>query len=359
MQLPFMTRVAHAAERIWIVVVNYRTAGLVIECLRSIANQFSDLLRVHVIVVDNASGGASISRLQAGIASEGWCGWVSLHQLDRNIGYAGGNNIGIGFALADALSVQYILLLNPDTILHSAAIQHLMDFMDTHPRVGIVGSGLETADGTVERSAHEAPSPLRELREGAQLGFLDRVLMGDSEMTHTGSACHECDWVSGASFMVRREVFEQIGLLDDNYFLYFEEVDFCFRARQAGWEVWHVPESRVTHFEGSSTGIRNTELRRPKYWFESRRRYFTKHHGIHGLFLADCLWAVGKFSLQLRRVMRLGQGGKRRDPRGFAFDLLTGDLHALFKRSLWAIHFGRRRNRPAGSSASRPTPKRG
>jgi hypothetical protein len=145
-----------------------------------------------------------------------------------------------------------------------------------------------------------------------------------------------CEWVSGASLMLRRGVIEAIGLLDEGFFLYFEEVDYCLRARQAGWEVWYVPESRVVHFEGASTGIRTASRRRPSYWFASRRRFFAKHYGIAGLVAADALWAVGHASLRARRTLGLGRGGDIPDPPGIAKDLLWGDLQALVRGKVLA-----------------------
>jgi GT2 family glycosyltransferase len=172
---------------------------------------------------------------------------------------------------------------------------------------------------------------LGELESGAHLGILSRALIRYMVTPPMQVTVHECDWVSGASLMVRREVFEQIGLLDEGYFLYFEEADFCSRARKAGWQVWFVPESRVVHLEGAATGIQQTARRRPPYWYNSRRRYFIKHFGVTGLILADALWMVGRTSLVLRRLLRLGSGGDGLgDPKWFAFDLLWGDLRFLF-----------------------------
>src|SRR5277367_5597369 len=95
------------------------------------------------------------------------------------------------------------------------------------------------------------------------------------------AAAHRTDWVNGASMMVRREVFDSIGLMDEKFFLYYEETDFCLRALEAGWPTWTVPSSRVVHLEGQSTGATGAIAKRkrvPKYWFDSRRRYFRKHH---------------------------------------------------------------------------------
>ena len=209
--------------------------------------------------------------------------------------------------------------------------------MDSHQRVGIAGSRLENAEGGAECSAHNALSPLGELESGARLGILSRALHHYAVSPPMREAAHECDWVSGASLIVRREVFDEIGLLDEGYFLYFEEADFCLRAQKAGWKIWFVPESRVVHFEGASTGIRNIVCRRPRYWYDSRRRYFVKHFGVLGLILADALWAVGRTSLTLHRLLQLGSGGIEQDPRWFAFDLLWGDLRSFFTGKIWEI----------------------
>lgn len=326
------------AGSVWIVIVNYRTADLAVDCLRSIAGQIAGLPNFHTVVVDNASGNGSVERLTRTIDREGWQGWVSALPLDRNGGFAFGNNAGIVKALRSTSRVDYVMLLNPDTIVRSGSIRALVDFMDAHQRVGIAGSRLENAEEGAECSAHNAFSPLGELESGARLGLLSRVLQRYAVSPPVQDAAHECDWVSGASLIVRREVFDEIGELDEGYFLYFEEVDFCLRAQKAGWKIWFVPDSRVVHFEGASTGIQDAVQRRPQYWYDSRRRYFVKHYGVLGLILADTLWAVGRTSLALRRMLRLGSGGNEQDPKWFAFDLLWGDLRSLLAGKLWEIN---------------------
>ncbi len=323
--------------RVWIVIVNYRTAELAVDCLQSIAGQIAALPEGRVVVVDNASGDGSVEKLRSAIDRKGWTGWVSVLARDRNGGFAFGNNAGIIEALQSTSHVEYVMLLNPDTIVDGGAIHALVDFMDSHERVGIAGSRLESAGGGGEVSAHNSPSPLGELQSGAQLAVLSRILHRYVVSPPMQESAHECNWVSGASLIVRREVFENIGLLDEGYFLYFEEVDFCLRARKAGWQIWFVPESRVVHFEGVSTGIQNTARRRPGYWYDSRRRYFVKYFGVTGLILADALWATGRISLALRRMLWLGSGGTDRDPKWFAFDLLWGDLRCLLTGKLWKI----------------------
>jgi hypothetical protein len=134
---------------------------------------------------------------------------------------------------------------------------------------------------------------------------------------------------------MRREVLEQVGLMDDNYFLYFEEADFCWRAKRAGWEVWYVPQSRVMHLEGASTGINAEATRRASYWYDSRRRFFVKHYGVAGLVLADMFWTVGRATYQLRCLLRLC--ARAPDPKWFMFDLLWGDLRAILNGQAWSV----------------------
>jgi N-acetylglucosaminyl-diphospho-decaprenol L-rhamnosyltransferase len=321
------------AGAVWVVIVNYRTAGLAIDCLRSIAAHVSVLPRLQALLVDNASGDGSAQTIRAAIAGEGWDSWASVLALDRNGGFAFGCNAGIRQALRHGRSARYVMLLNPDAAVRERTIAALAEFMDAHPLAGIAGSRIENPQGAVEASAHNRFSPLGELLSGARLGMLSRALPRYDVTPSMRHTAHECDWVSGASLMIRREVLEQIGELDEGYFLYFEEADYCLRAKKAGWQVWYVPESRVLHLEGASTGIRETARRRPRYWYDSRRRYFVKHFGVSGLVLADTLWAGGRVSLALRRMLRLGSGGKEREPSRFAFDLLWGDLRALLTRS--------------------------
>ncbi len=325
-------------DNIWIVIVNYRTADLVIDCLRSLFVQVSDVKNIRVIVVDNNSGDGSVLRLTAAIEREGWTPWAAVMPLDRNGGFAFGNNASIRVALAAANSVDYVMLLNPDTVILPGAIKALVDFMDTHPHAGIAGSQLENADGSVECSAHTFPSPLNELDGAARLGVLSHLLRSYVAAAPSRAYAHPCDWVSGASMIIRRQVIEDIGLMDEKYFLYFEEVDFCRRADQAGWQCWYVPESRVVHLEGASTGIRAPVKRRAGYWYDSRRRFFVKHYGITGLIAADLLWAVGRMSFLLRRgLSRSARDQENNDPKWFMFDLLWGDMRAILTGQAWTI----------------------
>jgi GT2 family glycosyltransferase len=327
-------------SRIWVVIVNYRTADLVIDCLHSLAQQSRELHGGRVLIIDNASGDGSAERIRHAISVTGWFNWAEVVPLDRNGGFAFGNNAGIRLAMAVPEAVDYLLLLNPDTIVRPGAIRALVELMARYPKAGIAGSLLETPGGGVDRSAHRIHSPLSELLGGARLGLLSRLLHAHVVSPPVRQESHTCDWVSGACMLLRRRVVEEIGLMDEAYFLYFEEVDYCWRTKQAGWDVWYVPTSRVLHIEGASTGIRRAASRRASYWYDSRRRFFIKHYGLIGLVWADVLWGIGRLSLLLRNSLGHGGTGLEADPKRFMADLIGGDLKALANGQATAIRRG-------------------
>jgi len=322
-------------------IVNYRTAELTLNCLRSLDREIRNLSACRVLVTDNASEDGSAERLAESIARHRWSEWVSVSSLARNGGFAFGNNAGIRAALATSDPVDYVMLLNPDTTVRPGAIRALVEFMETHPRAGIAGSRLENANGDAECSAHTVPSPLGELDAGARLGVLSRLLRRYVVSPPLRDEAHECDWVSGASLIVRRSVFETVGLMDEEYFLYFEEVDLCCRAKSAGWAVWYVPQSRVMHLEGAATGIRRLDERRPRYWYDSRRRFFVKRYGVGGLIFADLFFAFGRATLALRRLLGLRRRTHEADPKRFTIDLLWGDLLSLLTGEVWKVRGAR------------------
>jgi len=295
--------------RVGIVIVNYRTADLVIACVRSLCNETRQLPRARLALIDNASGDGSVEKIAAAIAAEGWSSWVSLLPLAENRGFSAGNNAGIRLLLQSPDPVDYLFLLNPDTVVRAAALHALLDFAERHPRAGIVGSRLEEPGGAAEQSLFRFPSAIGELEQGLRLGLATRLLSRWRVVVPQAKQACKADWVTGASMLIRREVLEHIGLFDEAYFLYFEEVDFCLRAARAGWERWHEPRSRVVHLMGQSTGIVDQAVpsrRVPAYIFESRRRYFLKNRGRLYAMLADVGWLAGHLLWMLRSCVTGG-----------------------------------------------------
>lgn len=290
-----------------VVIVNYRTAKLTIECLQSLVGEIKTLFNVKVVVVDNNSGDGSVEQIQTAINSYKWQDWASLIASEHNGGYAYGNNLAIRHALLSANKPDYILLLNPDTIVRPNALKILVDFMNDHPQVGIAGSRLEDPDETPQHSAFRFHTIWSELDSGLRLGIISKLLQKKIIAPPVSNEACQTDWVAGASMIIRQEVFEAIGLLDEEYFMYYEEVDFCLQANRSGWSCWYVPESRVVHLVGQSSGVTVTKVRpkrRPQYWFDSRKRFFLKNYGFLYAVLADGLWLTGFVLWKLRQNLQ-------------------------------------------------------
>ncbi len=314
-----------------IVIVNFRTAALTVDCLTSLASERTGGEPFSVVLVDNFSEDDSLVVLTNAIAQNGWKDWVEVILADRNGGFACGNNLGIRHVLAKAEQPRYVLLLNPDTVVRKGAILALRVFMDSNRSAGIAGSRLEDPDGTSQRAARRFPGVLSEFESALCFGPVSRLLSKWTVAPPELEMAHECDWLPGASLMIRRDVLDNIGLLDEGYFMYYEEVDFCARARRAVWTVWYVPESRVVHLVGQSSGVtsRSGKVKRlPKYWFESRHRFFLKNRGIGVLLLANLAWFTG---LLLNRIRAIVQRKSSSHPPCILSDSLRNELKMLTK----------------------------
>ena len=290
-----------------VVIVNYKSAGLTVDCLRSLAAERAAVPGMHVVVTDNGSPDDSVALLTAAVAEHGFGDWVTIQPLGKNGGFAYGNNAAIGPALATAPRPDYLLLLNPDTVVRPGGVAELVAFMDGHPTVGLAGSRLEDPDGTPQVSAFRFPSVASEFDRGVRLGVVSRLLKNKLVAPPVPDVAGPCDWVAGASLIVRPAVFEAVGLMDERYFMYFEEVDFCRAAGRAGWPCWYVPASRVVHLVGAVSQLsdaRKHRKRRPAYWFDSRRRYFVKNHGLTYAAAADAAFLAGFTAYRLRRAVQ-------------------------------------------------------
>ncbi|CAN5247549.1 glycosyltransferase family 2 protein [soil metagenome] len=293
--------------RTLIAIVNYRTPRQTCDCLTSLFAENPTRSDFRVTVVDNGSNDGSAAHIDRFIREHGWGDWIEFIPSDKNGGFAAGNNVALEPALRGPNPPELYLLLNPDTIVRPGAIAALVAFLDTHPRAGMAGSRLEDPDGLPQRSAFRFPGILSELERSMRFGLCSRLLSRFLVAPPVRTEDHTTDWLAGASVLVRRQVFEQIGLLDAQYFLYYEELDFCLRTVRAGWECWYVPQSRVIHLVGQATGMKGgrTERRRmPSYMFESRKRYFEKSHGWLYARLADVAWLSGHLLWRARRFVQ-------------------------------------------------------
>lgn len=281
--------------KLLIVIVNYRCADLTLDCLRSLPAEMAHIPNGRVVVTDNNSGDDSIERLLKARETEEWGRFTEVMPLPVNGGFAYGNNAAIRPAMESADPPDYVLLLNPDTIVREGAIRILVEFMDNHPKAGIAGSRLEDPDNTPQCSAFHFPRIGTDFVMNTQWNPLYKAFPKCVIAPPIPDEDTQREWVAGASMIICPEVFQSAEYMDENYFMYYEEVDFCYAAHKAGWECWYVPESHVIHLVGKVSGVTDTtqRKRRPLYWFESRQRYLLKNHGFVYAALSDLAWLAG------------------------------------------------------------------
>jgi GT2 family glycosyltransferase len=282
------------------VIVNYRTPQLVTECLATLLPELEGL-DARVMVVDNHSGDDSPATIQAWLSSHDVAQRVALVQAQRNAGFSAGNNVGIR-----SLKAHYYLLLNSDTLIRPGAIRGLLEAAQQYPQAGLFSPRLEWPDGQGQESCFRFPTPLSEFSGATQTGFIERLLGSYVVALPVQDCIMQPQWTSFACVLIKNEVFQQIGLMDEGYFMYFEDVEFCFRAKRAGWEIVHDPRAHVVHLRGGSSPVKERtrqKKRLPRYFYESRTRCFSQMYGRPVLVLANLLWWMGRVVSKIRQVL--------------------------------------------------------
>jgi GT2 family glycosyltransferase len=241
-----------------IVIVNWNTRQLLLDCLASLPAATIGVTS-ETIVVDNGSTDDSVAAVREHFPD------VRLIVNTANKGFAAANNQAIR-----ASDGRYVLLLNSDTIARPLALARLVPFLDRHEDVGVVGPRLLNRDGSLQPSWAMFPRLWTEL-----VGR--KLRLRRPYRTIDGSRAYATDWIDGACMAVRREMLDSVGLLDESYFMYTEEVDWCYRIRRAGWQICYYPDAEVVHFGGQSSKRAATRMKAELYL--SKLRFFGKHYG--------------------------------------------------------------------------------
>lgn len=246
-----------------IIIVNWNTKDLLLHCLESLYQGVKGIEK-EILVVDNGSSDGSV-----GAVREKFPG-VRLIENPVNLGFAKANNQALSLGKGG-----YSLLLNPDTRVKAEAIPHMLTFMNSHPEAALVGAQLLNADGSKQNSIANFPSLATELLNKSLLRWLFPEKFPGKERDYAGPV--EVDSVIGACMLVRREAVEKVGLLDEEYFLFLEETDWCYRMKKAGWKIYHIPQAEIFHFQGKSAEAEKGKARIEYY--RSRYHYLKKNRG--------------------------------------------------------------------------------
>lgn len=255
-----------------IVIICWNDRKVIEECLASIFAQTSRIA-FEVIVSDNGSTDGSITCIRQSFPA------VRIVENRQNLGFARGNNAGIRAAKGE-----YVLILNPDTIIHGDALEKLVAFADRHPASGAFGARVENPDGTFQCCARPIPTVRGYLIAALYLRFLGRLSSrfdGDTYPGWDGTSEREIGFQSGCCVMVRKSVLDELAGFDEQFFYHFEEVELCFRVWKSGRSIRFCPESVITHLGGQSVG--RAPLRFALETYRSRYRFFYKHFGEAGL----------------------------------------------------------------------------
>jgi GT2 family glycosyltransferase len=315
-----------------VIIVNYGTAKLALEAVESVLRRVHGGRSVEIHLVDNASPGGDAETIMTGLRNRGLEDRVCFYSEQQNHGFGRGNNIVLSTLATRDSPPEYVFLLNPDAILENESIAILAAFLDTHPKAAMAGAAIrKPGKDSLVTASFRFPGLASTFAGAANLGPVTKLLKRHTVPLSPNSGTVKVDWVAGAAVMVRFDVWRDLGFFDPYYFLYFEELDLMLQTARAGWECWYVPDARVVHVEGASTGVKSSREkdhypRRPAYWYASWRHYFTKNHGrAYALACALC-WVSGS---TLNHMMSPLLGRAASVPRHF-----YGDVWAMVLRPL-------------------------
>jgi hypothetical protein len=272
-----------------IVIVTFKSKGVINRCLDSLAADGylpeGPDSKIEVIVVDSCSADGTAEEVSAAYPT------ITVVPLEENVGFARSCNVGIRRSQSPR-----VMLLNPDCVVRPGTIAGLMAELDTHPKAAVVGPRLTTEAGGAQVSTQNFPTVTQEFARhfapiAGKMGIQD---MGTAQPEQSSVV----DWISGACMLMRRDALEDVGLLDESFFLYYEETDWCKRAGEAGWEARHLPTVSIVHIGGQSVAVSGQERLSGLslgFYIDSRRIYFRKHFGVYAVLAIEVIHASRKF----------------------------------------------------------------
>lgn len=292
-----------------VIIVNYKTEKLTLQTLKSVFKAQMPSGKAEVILIDNHSGDQALTKAKAAFPR------LITIPSDHNLGFAGGNNLGLRQARG-----RYILLLNSDTIIEPDTLVKMFQFMEAHPRVGLATCRVELVGGQLDPASHRGfPTPWASLTYylGLESLFPQSRLFGQY---HQGwqdlTSDHAIDTPVGAFFFLRKAALNQVGLLDETFFMYGEDIDLAFRLKKAGWEIMYTPITKITHLKGASGLYKKTtnkltpeakiqRVTTTKNFFEAMKIFYRKHYSKRYFFLIKWLVFFGIDLVKLCKIIKI------------------------------------------------------
>lgn len=296
-----MDTVRAECATVLIVTVTYRAAEFVESYLNSVRHVIEQDDRFRLVLVDNESPDNTLEIMRDFVVSRTLEERMTIIDARKNGGFGFGCNLG-----AKARdNEEYIWFVNPDTQVDLDAALFLVDKLNAQNDLAAVGSMLKNERDEVRSGAFRYPKMGNALVSGVNLALLERLMPHHTTAYGKNESLDDVDWLTGASFMIRADAFEKIGGFDEGYFLYFEEVDLFYRLKKEGYRVASCRDSIVFHASGSSTGVNRHDAgkiqpRRPKYWYESRCRFYLKHFGRAYLVVLNIVHAIATLAGRLK-----------------------------------------------------------
>ncbi len=290
-----------------VIIINYNCRDLLLICLEKLTEFIRESKDYEVFVVDNNSRDGSAKALAEKFP------WVNLITNNENLGFARANNQALKLAKGE-----YILLLNPDTEVPPETLEKVLRYMDERQDIGGLTCRVELADGSLDPACHRGfPTPWASISYflGLERLFPKSKIFGRYHMTWENlKKPHEIDSPSGCFFLFRREVLERVGYLDEDYFLYGEDVDFAFRMKKAGYKIIFYPEVKIIHYKGVSSGVKkssaavttadeNTRRLAIRSFYQANWLFYQKHFASRYPFFLNWLFRFGVWLLEKKSLL--------------------------------------------------------
>ena len=280
-------------------IINFRTGDLTLQCVQSVLADMEGINGL-VAVVDNLSGDGSAEQIADWIAAQPEGTPVRLVRSATNSGFSGGHNQGIGAAEAE-----YYLVLNSDAVLRPGFLKTMLTAARAAPDCGFIAPLIEYDDGGIQDSCFRFHSPLSELIRAARSSVVTRTFKRYEVSLGPDPDPGEIRWASFACILLNGAMVRALGPMDEGYFLYFEDVDYCLQGHRAGWGIAQERRAKAVHFRGGSGPVKALSQQRarlPRYYYSSRTRFFYRAHGRSGLIAANLLWYLGRGIKHLSRL---------------------------------------------------------